>query len=390
MRYFGWCLALFLLLLGVDALAAEGGAAGKKAGSAAREAIAVVMAADGTVRRISVSGNGEITPPEKLKVFSKAAAVNSAVEKALQGAEVLKAGAKVYLHDLIGTEGDSYCQINFLHVKDQAIRLAPNTRVILSRRERAKRKKKRFHTNLDLYRGRLRAKVNRIRGDGSFTVTTPVAVCGVRGTEEEVTHSLPAAAPGKGRQAEVGKTGLVMFEGMVVAKQHKFKQVFQVRAGQRLVLDNFKLPIGVQKVETKLLRKLRRANRPAHFTSKQVKEVFEGKPVPEPKFEAEAGGFNPGFKQAVIQQISTTFAPTPEWSGTSSNADSDPASDNTGTSAAETTQQQDAVLDPNSPAARIQDNLNFINGGGGGSQPGTSVSGGNIPTVGGTSGGVGR
>jgi polyhydroxyalkanoate synthesis regulator phasin len=346
--------------------------------SANKQAIGVVMFCNGNVRRASVEGNANFATEKMLSVVSAKAKDaendNKLIDELLDKGESVKAGAKVFKHDLLGTMDDeSHCQVNYLNSKQQSVRLAPNTRVVLDQREETQAKG--HKTNLNLYRGKLRAKVDRITADGGFTVTTPVAVCGVRGTEQEVTHTPPDLDSNKPKDA--GKTELVMYEGMVVAKQHIFDQIFQVRAGQRLLMDNFNVADGVKNIDPGNLRLFRGQNRILNYSAKDVHKVHEGQAVPPPMSSevGDGGNFGQGFQQAVTYAVTTQFAPTPNQTGSTS-TNSDPST----TTTAGTTPYTSGT-DPNSPEAKIQDNNNFI--GGSGSGPGTPVAGEDIPTVGG-------
>lgn len=88
----------------------------------------------------------------------------------------------VFRGDTLITEQDS--RVALLLIDKSALSLAPRSKMLIKRSfyDASSQKEKR-NTKIQLLFGRLRSFVSKIAGDSDYTITTPTAVAGVRGTD---------------------------------------------------------------------------------------------------------------------------------------------------------------------------------------------------------------
>ncbi|MCX7804205.1 MAG: FecR domain-containing protein [Planctomycetota bacterium] len=272
------CLSVF------SALAVSGGEggdvkAGPAGGGGEGETVAVMMAVEGEV----LVGTG-----------ADANAAKAAAKPTVLGATLRE-------KDWVITGKNGKCQINFAE-DASALKVDSDSAVQIVRRT-PKDASGVNHTRLYLAHGHVRAKVARLRVKSTFEVSTPVAVCGVRGTEEDIVHIPKLKATGE----DEGESEMVVFEGLVVAKHKKFPdRAFTMDPGKKIKFSALDAPAGPVEIELGDLRLMRIAFAPSNFSVSQVAQAMSTGVVPPPARDPNAG-FNQSFMTAASHSIGSTF-----------------------------------------------------------------------------------
>ncbi len=270
-----------LCLLVLPILAVSKGEGGDvKAGPAGEgDAVAVVMAIEGEV----LVGTG-----------ADAVAARAA-------AKPTELGAKLREKEWIVTGRNGKCQINFAE-DGSALKVDTDSAVQIVRRT-PKDASGVNHTKLYLAHGHVRAKVARLRVKSTFEVSTPVAVCGVRGTEEDIVHIPKLKATGE----DEGESEMAVFEGLVVAKHMKFPdRAFTMDPGKKIKFSALDAPAGPVEIELGDLRLMRIAFAPLNFSVSQVAQAMNTGVVPPPARDPNVG-FNQSFMTAASHSIGSIF-----------------------------------------------------------------------------------
>jgi hypothetical protein len=131
------------------------------------------------------------------------------VVRAIDGTEeALSANGELFLNDVIQTGADGLVK---LLLRDESIlKVSPNSELLIS--EMIAGPGEGGRSTVDLLKGRIRSVIgNKLSSNNEFSVNTPVAVAGVRGTDFEVVHTLVDGE---------WVTGVRCFDGAVAFSQY--------------------------------------------------------------------------------------------------------------------------------------------------------------------------